>query len=456
MSLRSPGAILLLSCYELGHQPLGLAGPLAFLERAEFAPQALDLAVQPFDEALVRRARVVGISVPMHTALRLGIDAARHVRRVSPGAHICFYGLYASLNADHLLDGIADSVIGGEYEQALVALVQSLERGEGGGLVGGGPVLERLDFPVPSRRALPALDNYSALVEDGLRRTAGYVEASRGCLHHCLHCPIPPVYDGRFFIVPPDVVLADIRRQVAAGATHITFGDPDFLNGPGHSLKIVRAMRAEFPALTFDCTAKIEHLLERRALLPELARLGCRFIVSAVESLSDVVLANLEKGHTRGDVYVALAAMREAGIALRPSFVPFTPWTTLDDYLELLAFVAEQDLVHHVDAVQFAIRLLVPPGSALIDRPAMRPFLGSLDPGALTYAWTHPDARMDALPREVMTLVERATREGADAEATFVRIRAAAYRCAARPVPPARAWTVPRPRPPRLTEPWFC
>jgi len=41
---------------------------------------------------------------------------------------------------------------------------------------------------------------------------------------------------------------------VAAGATHITFGDPDFLNGPGHALKVVRAAHAEFPRLTFDFT----------------------------------------------------------------------------------------------------------------------------------------------------------------------------------------------------------
>ena len=446
----TPGGILLLSCYELGHQPDGLARPLAFLERAGFVPQALDLAVQPFDDGLVRRARFVGISVPMHTALRLGVGAARRVRRVNPTVHICFYGLYATLNAGYLLDGIADSVVGGEYEEALVALAESLEPGPVG------PVLQRLDFPVPSRRALPALETYAALLENGERRPAGYVEASRGCLHHCLHCPIPPVYGGRFFIVPADVVLADIRGHVAAGATHITFGDPDFLNGPGHSLKIVRAMHAEFPALTFDCTAKIEHLLQRRALLPELARLGCRFIVSAVESLSDVVLANLEKGHTRADVYAALAATREAGIALRPSFVPFTPWTTLDDYLELLEFVAAQDLVDHVDAVQWGIRLLVPPGSALLDQAAMRPFLGALDPAALTYTWTHPDPSMDALQRDVMAIVGRATREGLDATSTFREIRAAACRAAGRSAPPVPTWTVPQPRPPRLTEPWFC
>ncbi|MGH7672493.1 MAG: cobalamin-dependent protein, partial [Gemmatimonadales bacterium] len=189
ISLWSPGAVLLLSCYELGHQPQGLASPLAFLERAGFAPDALDLAVEPFDEARVRRARFVGISVPMHTALRLGVAVARRVRRVNPGAHIAFYGLYATLNADYLQDGVADSIVGGEYEGALVTLVASLERAERPA-PRAAPVLERLDFPVPSRAALPPLDTYTALVEAGGRRPAGYVEASRGCLHHCLHCPI--------------------------------------------------------------------------------------------------------------------------------------------------------------------------------------------------------------------------------------------------------------------------
>lgn len=458
ISLRSPGAVLLLSCYELGHQPQGLASPLAFLERAGFAPDALDLAVEPFDEGRVRRARFVGISVPMHTALRLGVAAARRVRRVNPDAHIAFYGLYATLNADYLRDGVADSVVGGEYEAALVTLVASLARAERPTprIV---PVLERLDFPVPSRATLRPLDAYTVLIEPGGRRPAGYVEASRGCLHHCLHCPIPPVYGGRFFVVPPEVVLADIRGQVAAGATHITFGDPDFLNGPGHSLKIVRAMHAEFPALTFDCTAKVEHLLRRRALLRELASLGCLFIVSAVESLSDTVLVNLDKGHTRADVYAALGALREAGIALRPSLLPFTPWTTLDDYIELLEFVAAEGLVDHVDPVQYGIRLLVPPGSALLERPTMRPFLGpASDPAALTYPWTHPDPRMDELQGQVMAIVERGARqgEGEETQATFLQVFEAAHRAAGRPATPPLPWLARGPRPPRLSEPWFC
>ncbi|MGH9194151.1 MAG: cobalamin-dependent protein, partial [Acidimicrobiia bacterium] len=283
--LRRPGSILLISCYELGHQPLSIASAAAFLERAGYTPDTLDISVERFDVESVVRARFVGISVPMHTALRLGVRVAEQIRQTNPTCHICLYGLYASLNAEYLLERVADSVIGGECETPLLGLIQALEEGQPGKVEGvhrrshaAGPFLKRLPFPVPSRGGLPALAKYARLEHDGVRRLTGYVEASRGCLHMCLHCPIPPVYGGRFFVVPQDIVLEDIRRLVQAGATHITFGDPDFLNGPRHSLAIVRAMHKEFPALTFDLTAKIEHILERRTFFPELGALGCLFM----------------------------------------------------------------------------------------------------------------------------------------------------------------------------------
>ncbi len=461
MDLRSPGAVLLISCYELGHQPLGVALPLAFLERAGFAPQALDIAVESFDTAKVARARCVAISVPMHTALRLGVRVAERVRAINPSAVICFYGLYAALNADYLLANHADFCIGGECETPLVNLIADLEAGRPGAIEGviardraASPFLQRLHFAVPDRRPLPRLDRYARLEYRGDRRVAGYVEASRGCLHLCTHCPIPPVYGGRFFVVPQEVVLEDIRRQVRAGATHITFGDPDFLNGPGHALKVVRAMHAEFPELTFDFTAKVEHILERRDLFPELGASGCLFMVSAVESLSDTVLTILEKHHTRADVEEAVAIVCAAGIALRPTWVAFTPWTTLDDYLEVLAFVEEHDLIDHVDPVQYTIRLLVPPGSYLLDRPAMRPYLGPLDQASFSYRWTHPDPRMDHLQKQVSALVEADAKVGEDPAVTFYRVWALA---ADRPATAVTA-ALPRDRirAPRLSEPWFC
>jgi len=455
------GTILLVSCYELGHQPLALASPLAFLARAGRAAEALDISAEPFDSAKIARARFVGISVPMHTALRLGVRAAEQIRRVNPACHICFYGLYASLNAEYLLEHCGDSVIGGEYESALVALAEAVEAGHAGPIEGvqrrgqaARPILRKLPFALPSRGALPSLEKYAHLDRNGTKALVGYVEASRGCLHLCLHCPIPPVYGGRFFVVPQEVALEDIRQLARDGATHITFGDPDFLNGPRHSLAIVRAMHAELPSLTFDFTAKVEHILEHAGLFPELGRLGCVFMVSAVESLSEAVLVNLEKGHTRADVARALAIVREAGIAFRPTWVAFTPWTSLEDYLEMLDFVEDEGLIDHVDPVQLTLRLLVPPGSSLLTRPAIQPHLGPLDQAGFIYRWTHPDPRMDDLQREASRLVEQA-RTG-DPAATFYRLRALASAKAGRTERPVPELAADRRRPPRLTEAWFC
>jgi radical SAM superfamily enzyme YgiQ (UPF0313 family) len=455
--MRTPGDILLISCYELGHQPLGTAWPAAFLARVGFPSVQLDLAVEVLDESAVCRARFVGISVPMHTALRLGVRAAQRIQDLNPDAFICFYGLYATLNARYLLDGPADAILSGEYEEDLVELVERLDRGERPSVaLSPPPALLRLRFPLPERRGPPGGEGYARLEREGRSIPAAYVESSRGCLHRCLHCPITPIYGGRFFIVPPAVVLEDIRRQVRAGAGHVTFGDPDFLNGPGHALRLARALHAEFPSVTFDFTAKIEHLVRHEELVGELARLGCLFIVSAVESLSDTVLARLEKGHTRADVFAALRITRDAGAALRPSFVAFTPWTTLEDYVELLDWVTREGLGDQVDPIQLTIRLLVPPGSALLDTPWMQEHLGELDEEALSYRWVHPDPRMDRLQQDVSDLVEAATERGDQPAIILDRIRDVVATLGVNPErPPVEATALPN-RSPRLSEPWFC
>jgi radical SAM superfamily enzyme YgiQ (UPF0313 family) len=426
----------------------------------------MDIAVEAFDLEKVARARFIGISVPMHTALRLGVHVVERIREINPNAIICPYGLYAALNAEYLLEHGTDFCIGGEFEVPLVTLVEAIDSGASWqlalpeGIIGRGaegrPFLQRLPFTVPARDALPPLEKYARLEHNGDRRVVGYVEASRGCVHLCTHCPIPPVYSGRFFVIPRETVLEDIRRQVAAGATHITFGDPDFLNGPTHSLRIVRAMHTEFPTLTFDFTAKVEHILEHRKIFPELGVSGCLFMVSAVESLSDRVLTILEKEHTRADVVRALKIVHDAGIALRPTWVAFTPWTTLDDYIEVLEFIETHLLIDHVDPVQYAIRLLVPPGSYLLDHSAMKPHLGPLDQASFSYEWTHPDGRMDELHKTVSTLVERDVRADDDPADTFYRVWELA--ASLRGYSFARYRTLPpdRVRAPRLTEPWFC
>jgi hypothetical protein len=504
-SLRAPGAILLVSCYELGHQPIALAGPLAVLRAAGFAPAAVDTAVDPLPDEAVAAAGLVAVAVPMHTALRLGVAVAERVRRANPAAHVCFYGLYATLNAEHLLGtearrtengdlrrssefesvppsvfsstprlldsstrAVADSVVSGELEPALLALAEALDRGEPAETATGigtarrpaPPVLDPLPDGVrglqPDRRGLPGPRAYARLEREGTAVLAGAIEATRGCHHTCRHCPIPPIYGGHFFVVPRAAVVADGRAQVAAGARHLTFTDPDFFNGPGHGLRIMRELRAEFPWLSFDATIKVEHLIQHRAKLPELAGLGCAFVVTAVESLSDRVLERLDKGHTRAEVEEALALLDEVGVPMRPSLLPFTPWETLEGYVGLLRWVAERDLVGCVDPVMLSIRLLVPPGSALLAQSETASWLGGLDAANFTYRWAHPDPRMDALQRQVAAIVEHAAGVGEPAAETFGRIWSAAHAAVGLPTTPVPIPPVRRPPAPRLTESWFC
>ncbi len=482
--MRAPGDIVLISCYEPGYQPIAIASHAAFLNAAGYAPAAIDLAVEELAGVgleRLARARLVAISAPMHTAMALGLRVARRVRAINPGAHICFFGLYAALNRTLLLrrapqegEGgtrpLADTVLGAECEEDLVALAAALEQDISVGVGVGVPIgvlppatpaaqparrLHRLPFLVPDRSLLPPLDRYARLLVGDERRVAGHVEATRGCKYLCRHCPIPPVYEGRFFAVPVEIVLEDARRQIADGARHITFGDPDFLNSAKHALAVARGLRAAHPDITFSFTAKVEHILAERAIFPELAALGCLFVVSAVESLSDGILALLDKGHTRADVVEALAIVRGAGISLRPTFVAFTPFTTIHDYIEVCRFIRTQDLEQEVDPIQLAIRLLIPPGSLLLQRPELAPFLDGLDEEALTHRWHHPDPRMDALEPAVAALVEEATHSGEPPSATFARIHALAARTAGEPAPPLSLKRR-RAAPPRLSEPWFC
>ena len=458
--------VLLISCYDLGHQPFGVASAAAhLLAEGRHQVECLDLAVEVLDEAKVRRADFVGISTPMHTAIRLGVKAGELVRGLNPQCHISYFGLYASLNEDYLLDGVGDSVIGGEFETPLTQHVDRLADGgpsRPGGVslaeLRGPPNLSRQQFLAPARHLLPPLEKYARLrTSEGELRLVGYVEASRGCAHRCRHCPIPAVYEGRLRIVQQEVVLADIDNLVRMGAQHINFGDPDFLNGVKHSLGIVREMHNRHPELSFDFTAKIEHLIQHRDTVMELAALGCLFVLSAVEDVDDRVLGYLDKGHTREDVVTALEITRAAGVTLRPSLLPFTPWTTLSGYLELLEFVQNHDLVYQLDPVQLSIRLLLPPGSWLLDIPEIQPHLGGLVEEDFVYRWQHADPRVDMLQAQVARIAEEAASSSEDAATTFNRIKELAHTTIfGQPTEAQTRYRRRRARPPGLTEAWFC
>jgi len=395
--------VVLVSTYELGHQSFGLSSPKAWLVKEGHEVSCSDLTVSVLDEAAVRDAGLVAFHLPMHTATRLAMPVIERVKLLNPSAKLACYGLYAPLNRELLRELGVGTVIGGEFEPELVKLAN-----------GGAPAdmsLQRLQFLTPDRDGLPGLASYAHLRQNGDKKVAGYTEATRGCKHLCRHCPVVPVYQGNFRVVQRNVVLEDVRRQVAAGAQHITFGDPDFFNGPGHAMRIVEAFHEEFPDVTYDATIKIQHLRAHRDLLKPLRDTGCLFVTSAVESIDDGVLAKLEKNHTRRDFFEVAEWMREVGLNLQPTFIAFMPWTTVEGYRDLLRALAELELVENTAPVQLGLRLLVTQGSRLLELDDIQRVIGPFDPKSLVYPWVHPDARVDALGKQVFSLVsQRKTR----------------------------------------------
>ena len=464
---------LLISTYEMGRQPFGLASPAAWLRAAGWAVTCVDVTKERLPDTVVSGVDLIGFHLPMHTATRLAIPIIGKARRLNPSARICAYGLYAPLNAKWLRSLGVDEVLDGEFEEELTAIALRLAGLKPCATSPAEPrALPRLKFLVPDRSGLPPLDRYASLqLGDGRRKVVGYTEASRGCRHMCRHCPVVPVYNGQFRVVQPDIVLADIAGQVRQGAEHITFGDPDFFNGPTHAVRIVEALHKAHPTLTYDVTIKIEHLLIHRELLPRLRETGCLFVTSAVESLDDLVLARLEKGHTRRDFVEAVGVCREAGVTIVPTFVAFHPWLTLEGYCDLLDTLEALDLIDHVAPIQLAIRLLIPEGSRLLELEEVRNLVGAFDPGTLTYRWTHADRRVEDLHRDVAALV--GIRLTGDRRAVFSEISQLAHdrnslepgalgvgpqrreeSSAARAVSPQPARD--RATVPYLNEPWYC
>ena len=449
--------VVLISTYDLGRQPFGLASPAGWLRREGVEVTCQDLAVHPLEEESVRVADLVAFYVPMHTATRIAVQTMKHVRSLNTNAHICFYGLYATVNAEYLSGLGVQTLLGGEFERDLVRQLDSKSHVNFSGETR--VSLERLAFVVPDRRDLPGLDSYAKLdLGDGNKRVVGYTEASRGCKHLCRHCPVVPVYKGAFRVVQRDIIMKDIGKQVEQGARHITFGDPDFFNGIRHALGLVQEMNVEYPDLTYDVTIKVEHLLKYTEDLAVLRDTGCAFVTSAVEAIDNRVLDIFDKGHTREDFVRVVECFKEKGLVLNPTFVTFTPWTTLDSYRDLLSFLMELDLVDHVSPVQLAIRLLIPSGSRLLELGEVREVLGFFDSSLLSWTWRNKDDRVDALHKNVLEIVRVGEETGLGRREVFTEVWKAVHRAEGigdekipeLPLRPSLA------KVPFLTEPWYC
>jgi radical SAM superfamily enzyme YgiQ (UPF0313 family) len=469
--------VVLLSTYELGAQPLGCASPAAALKAAGHEVRTHDLSLEPWPDADLSWAQAVGLSVPMHTALRLGLSVLFRLRSEHPAIAVALHGLYAPVAPPGAALRGGDLLSAGDSETAIVEWADVLDGSKHlkrGAKTSGAPDIrielgaahgnaaQHKSRNVPYRDGLPGLENYARLLWNGTERLVGTVEATRGCHHRCRHCPVPVIYQGKTRPIAIDDVMADIDNLVDAGAQHIHFADPDFLSRPSHARRVIKEMHERHDGLSFDVTVKVSHILEHQLEWDQFASAGLCFVTSAIESTSDLVLAHLDKGHTARDAKEAINVMRSVGVELRPSFLPFTPWTKRSDLIEIFDFVSANDLISNVDPIQYGIRLLLPPGSLLLadPDPILSSCLGSFDEKHLGVSWTSPDPLLDDLADAIALRAERAGSLCEAPEATYGELRALVFSMleTTDPGPPvisSIAGPLAENRP-RLSEAWFC
>src|SRR5260370_5830602 len=159
--------IVLISTYELGRQPVGLASPAAWLRKRGHVVVMLDLARQSLDEATIADAHLLCVYLPMHTATRLAAQLIPQLLKQNPSAHLCCYGLYAPMNVEYLRALGVITILRCEFQEALVQLAERLSAN------GMQPPAQpsdsqisiaRLPFDVPDRSATPAMEKYGILL----------------------------------------------------------------------------------------------------------------------------------------------------------------------------------------------------------------------------------------------------------------------------------------------------
>ncbi len=443
--------IIYVATYDLGHQPQFGAELLGIDTEGQVS--VVDAQKVEREEVItkIHSASAVILSAPMYTGASIARDLLTECAIDLQTKKTVVVGLYAMVLKDALLSAPIpgldiDGIVFSETLDASGAL-ELLETGE---------VLTRKRAAkrpyLIQRRDLVPLASYRTVSYQGQDKTSGYLETTVGCRHRCRHCPVVPIWDGRIAINDAPAVLQDAKNQIAAGAAHLSFGDPDFLNAPRHTLGILKEIHRHDPTVTFDFTTKISEIVAHPDIWGELYEQGLIFVISAVESLNPRVLERLDKQHNASDVAAARDFLFGAHIGLHPTFCPFTPWSEPEDLVDIASFVVSSRLTNVVEPVQLSIELLTPPNSLLLKD---REFFGPYDAQRMGFPPIYADDNLSTLQQVLSEVAAKGATANEDYSRTIASQIEHIENISGRSVPFFDI-SAPVPDPATVSEPWFC
>ncbi|MDA9593325.1 hypothetical protein N9R67_00530 [Candidatus Actinomarina sp.] len=379
--------ILLLSFYDLGKQPKIISELYKKLDNGSNQIDIIDYSIEEKDLTL-DNYDVLGIYASMHTA---SVLAEQYLRDRKLPNKLFVFGLYANVFSEMFSD--FQSIHSFDSDELESFLQVQLNPNYS------------YKHTVPDRTILPSITDYSHIVDGSNNLIAGSVETTYGCKHECTHCPVPIEFKGMFKTFGTEKIITDVTNQVEEGAKHISFNDPDFFNGPKHALKILQLLNEKHPSITYDSTIKVEHILKYPDYFQELKNLNMLFVISAFETTNDHVLNILQKNHSSNDLNKAVELSLENNIDIRPTWMPFSPWTEQNDLISIIKLIENYKLRETVDPIQLTIKLLVPKNSLILKRPEMKEYLLDYDPASFSYAWKYKFPNIDNIQNELFTYV---------------------------------------------------
>ena len=379
--------ILLLSFYDLGKQPKIISELYKKLDNGSNQIDIVDYSIEEKDLTL-DNYDVLGIYASMHTA---SVLAEQYLRDRKLPNKLFVFGLYANVFSEMFSNFQSIHSFDSDELESLLEVQLNPNYS--------------FKHSVPDRTILPSITDYSHIVDGSNNLIAGSVETTYGCKHEYTHCPVPIQFKGMFKTFGTEKIITDVTNQVEEGAKHISFNDPDFFNGPKHALKILQLLNEKHPSITYDSTIKVEHILKYPDYFQELKNLNMLFVISAFETTNDHVLNILQKNHSFNDLNKAVELSLENNIDIRPTWMPFSPWTEQNDLISIIKLIENYKLRETVDPIQLTIKLLVPKNSLILKRPEMKEYLLDYDPASFSYAWKYKFPNIDNIQNELFTYV---------------------------------------------------
>lgn len=312
------------------------------------------------EDVVRERPDVIALSFLSTTSYPTTKVMAEALKKAAPATPIIAGGVFASMNAAHILADCPyiDAIGKGEGEELIVDYLDHLDDlGSVAGLVWRRgdevvenmprPILRDLDrFPYPDRQSLP-IDYIESMPLDvpavlSLDRFCT-MQTSRGCPYPCVYCDIPALADGKWRCRSPEHVLGEMQQLNDQGYRSVYLTDDHFLLKRTRIQEICQGIIDRKLELRWGCEGRVDSVAVDQ--FPIMAEANCGFLAFGVEAGTQKVLDRLKKGQRIEQIEKGVGAAKAAGIdTCHGFFLVGNPDESVDDILESFRFAARLEL----------------------------------------------------------------------------------------------------------------